>query len=74
GPRVYRRQRGAFTEYHIDRSAADTIVSVDGTKVSTADEFLTEIENKRPGDEVSLTVLRGGHEVVVRIKLGETKD
>jgi S1-C subfamily serine protease len=35
---------------------------------------LTEIENKRPGDEVSLTVLRGGHEVVVRIKLGETKD
>lgn len=74
GPRVYRRQRGPFTEFRIDRSVADTIVAVDGTKVSTADEFLTEIENKRPGDEVTLTVLRAGRETAVRIKLGETKD
>ncbi|HWB09093.1 MAG TPA: trypsin-like peptidase domain-containing protein [Pirellulales bacterium] len=74
GPRVYRRQRGPFTEYHIDRSAADTIVAVDGTKVGTADEFLTEIEKKRPGDEVTLTLLRAGREVSVRVKLGETGD
>jgi S1-C subfamily serine protease len=74
GPRVYQRQRGPFTEYRIDRSAADTIVAVDGTKVSTADEFLTEIENKRPGDEVTLTLLRAGREVAVRVKLGETRD
>jgi S1-C subfamily serine protease len=74
GPHVYRRQRGPFTEYRIDRSAADTIVSVDGAKVTTADEFLTEIENKRPGDEVTLIVLRGGREVAVRIRLGESQE
>jgi S1-C subfamily serine protease len=74
GPRVYRRQRGPFTEYQIDRSVADTILSVEGTKVSTADEFLTEIENKHPGDEVTLTVLRAGREIAVKVKLGETKD
>ena len=74
GPRVYRRQRGPFTEYRIDRSAADTIVAVDGVKVTTADEFLTEIENKHPGDEVTLTVLRGGREMAVRIRLGESPE
>ena len=74
GPRVYRRQRGPFTEYRIDRTTADTIVAVDGTKVSTADEFLTEIENKHPGDEVTLRVLRAGREVTVRVQLGETKE
>jgi S1-C subfamily serine protease len=74
GPHVFRRQRGPFTEYRIDRSAADTIVSVDGVKVTTADEFLTEIENKQPGDEVTLIVLRQAREVAVRIRLGESQE
>lgn len=72
GPRVYRRQRGPFMEYRIDRSTADTIVAVDGVKVTTADEFLTEVENKHPGDEVSLTILRGERETVVRLQLGKS--
>jgi S1-C subfamily serine protease len=71
GPRVYHRQRGPFVEYRVDRSVADTIVAVDGVKVSTADEFLTEIENKRPGDEVTLTVLRKRREEAVRVRLVE---
>ncbi|HEX7377973.1 MAG TPA: trypsin-like peptidase domain-containing protein [Pirellulales bacterium] len=70
GPRIYRRQRGPFMEYRIDRGAADTIVAVDGVKVTTADEFLTAVENKHPGDEVTLTVLRGGREMTVRLRLG----
>jgi S1-C subfamily serine protease len=74
GPHVYRRQRGPFMEYRIDRSVADTIVAVDGVKVTTADEFLTEIENKHPGEEVSLTILRGGRELTVRLRLGESRE
>lgn len=74
GPRVYRRQRGPFMEYRIDRGAADTIVAVDGMKVTTADEFLTEVENKHPGDEVTLTVLRGEQRLRVRLRLGESEE
>ncbi|HVX12132.1 MAG TPA: trypsin-like peptidase domain-containing protein [Pirellulales bacterium] len=74
GPHIFRRQRGPFVEFRIDRSAADTIVAVDGVKVATADEFLTEIENKKPGDEVTLTVLRGGREMAVRIRLVEDQE
>lgn len=75
GPRIYRRQRGLFTEFRMDRSVADTIVAVDGVKVTTADEFLTEIENRHhPGDEVELTVLHAGHEAVIRVRLGESQE
>ncbi|HQU42053.1 MAG TPA: trypsin-like peptidase domain-containing protein, partial [Pirellulales bacterium] len=75
GPRVYRRQRGPFMEYRVDRSTADTIVAVDGVQVTTADEFLTEIENRhRPGDDVELTVLRGGKPMEVRVRLGESPE
>ncbi|HET6880646.1 MAG TPA: PDZ domain-containing protein, partial [Pirellulales bacterium] len=63
-----------FVEWRIDRSVADTIVAVDGVKVTTADEFLTEIENKHPGDEVALTVLRSGRELTVRLRLGESHE
>ena len=49
-------------------------MAVDGVKVATADEFLTEIENKKPGDEVTLTILRGGREMAIRISLVEDQE
>jgi S1-C subfamily serine protease len=61
-------------EYRIDRSVADTIISIDGVKVTTADEFLTEVENKHPGDEVTLTILRGGRQMTVRLRLSESHE
>lgn len=73
GPRVERRRRrqGPFSyEYQtVDRSAADLIVAVDGARITSADEFLSAIESKRPGDEVIVTVIRAGQEVQVPVKL-----
>jgi S1-C subfamily serine protease len=74
GIRIVRqkRQKGLFvydTET-IDRSAADLIVAVDDQRVTTADEFLDLVESKRPGDEVTITVVRQGREQDVRLRLG----
>ncbi len=66
GPVVYELQT-------IDRSAADLIVAVDGKPVHSADDFLDAIESKRAGDQVVLTVVRGGQQrkVPVRLEVGE---
>jgi len=54
----------------VDRSKADLIIAVDGKKTVTADEFLTTIETFKPGDEVTLTLIRAGREMTARLKLG----
>jgi S1-C subfamily serine protease len=53
----------------VDRSAADLIVAVDDQKVATAEDFLSYIEEKRPGDEVSLTIVRDGKRLQVELPL-----
>ena len=64
GPRLVRerRRQGPFSyDYQsLDRTAADLIIAVDGEKIVSADEFLSAIESKRPGDEVTLTIVREG--------------
>lgn len=67
GPTIRRRGLGFVT---IDRSTADLIVGVDGQKATTADDFLTYIESKNPGDRVTLQIVRGGREVRVPLQLG----
>ncbi len=73
GPKVVRRtkRQGPFVyDYQtVDRSAADLIVAVDGNKILTADDFLSAIESKQPGEEVTITVIRDGRQVNVPVKL-----
>jgi S1-C subfamily serine protease len=73
GPKVIRQRKrqGPFwyETQTIDRSAADLIVAVDGQPVKTADDFLTAIEAKQPGDQVTLTVIREGRERQVPLRL-----
>lgn len=66
------KRRGPFTyeEKKIDRTYADMIVSVDGEKVKTADEFLSLIEQHRPGEKAILGILRGEELLEVPITLG----
>jgi len=75
GFRVIRQQRrrGPFIyeERRIDRSYADLIIAVDGQRVNTADDLLSIIEQKRPGDEVVVTVIREQDEINVGVVLGE---
>lgn len=74
GFRIVREQkrRGPFTyeERRIDRSQADTIVAVDGEKATTADAFLSLIERHRPGEQATLTVVRGNQMLDVPVTLG----
>ena len=66
-----RRRQGPFTyeTQTIDRNAADLIVAVDGEKVTSADDFLSLVEAKQPGHDVIITVVRGGSEVKVPLRL-----
>lgn len=70
GPQIVRTRRGIFVIERIDRSAADLIVAVDDHPVKTADDFLSHIESRQPGDRVVLTILRQGKKEKVEVTLG----
>lgn len=73
GFRIVREQerRGPFLveKKKVDRSQADLIVTVDGEKVATPDEFLSLIEKHRPGQQALLGLLRGNQIVEVPVTL-----
>jgi S1-C subfamily serine protease len=70
GPQLIRKRRGPFVTERLDRNAADLITEVDGTAVKTGDDFLGNIENKEPGQQVVLTVVREGRKLRVAVRLG----
>lgn len=66
-----RRRQGPFiAEFErVDRTGADLIVAVAGQPVQTADDFLSAIDAKNPGDQVLITVEREGHRLDVPVAL-----
>jgi S1-C subfamily serine protease len=48
----------------------DVIQEIDGRKVGTADELLGRLGRFRPGDTVTLTIVRDGERLKVRVTLG----
>jgi S1-C subfamily serine protease len=70
GPRIVRQRRGFVILERIDRTAADLIVAVDGQPTKTADEFLSYIEAKKPGDTVEVTVIRNNRKIPISVQLG----
>lgn len=77
GPRVVtqRKRQGPFVyEYQtVDKSAADLVVAIDGKPIKTADEFLTQIESKQPGNQVVITVVRSGRHIDVPVVLSASE-
>jgi len=70
GPQiVVRKTQWGRTYRALNISAADIIVAVDGKKITTVDDFLTIIDEGKPGQEVEITVIRGGKTVDVPVKL-----
>lgn len=69
GPKVIRARRGPFITESVDRTAADRIMAVDGRKITTADDFLGYVEDKKPGDVLRLTIVREGQEIDVPLTL-----
>jgi S1-C subfamily serine protease len=67
-----RRRQGPFVyeRTYVDRSAADVIVAFDGEAVSSADQFLDMTESRKPGDRVTLTIVRDGERSDVVVTLG----
>ena len=51
--------------------AGDIVTRVDGEAVQDPEDVATAIEDDAPGDEIDVTVRRGGDERTVTVKLGE---
>jgi S1-C subfamily serine protease len=69
GPRVVRQRQGPFTYSSTDRSTADRIAAIDGQAVKIAGDVLDALENKQPGDQVVVTIVRRGRELQVPVRL-----
>jgi len=71
GPSIKRRQSGLITFEYEDRGAADLIVGVNNKKTLKVDEFLSEIESHRPGDTVSVVIIREERPMKIDVTLTE---
>lgn len=69
-PKVVRTRRGPIVIESIDRSYADVILEIDGQKLKTGADFMEQIESRKPGDVVELTILREEKTFKVKVKLG----
>jgi S1-C subfamily serine protease len=71
-----RRRQGPFVaEFErVDRSGADLIVAVSGEAVRTADDFLSAIESRNPGDQVLIAVEREGHRLELPVILDAERE
>ncbi len=52
-------------------TGGDVIVGFDGREITSSAELQSAVESKRPGDTVTLTLLRGGDRVDVEVTLDE---
>lgn len=70
--KTYRQGPYQYPLTVLDTSQADLIVAVDGRPVKTADEMLEWIEQKQPGDTVTVTVRRDQQQVHIPVTLGRS--
>lgn len=52
-------------------TGGDIITAIDGTPVASVEDMLSYFNGKKPGDKVTLSVLRGDQQVSVSAELGE---
>ena len=52
-------------------SVGDVIVSIGGTPVTSSDALIATVRSHKPGDKVSVTVLRGGNRQTVVVQLAD---
>ena len=68
-----REQRGPFVyeTQSVDRSSADLITHVDGQPIRAVEDLLSLVEEKKPGEQVELTIVRANKQVKLRVTLGD---
>jgi len=64
-----RRRQGPFILEQIDQSSADIITKVDGKKIGSVDQLLDAIESHKPGEQVTVTIIRSRREMNVKVRL-----
>jgi S1-C subfamily serine protease len=69
GPKLSVYKQGNFTFQIQDTSAADIITGIDNVVIHSADDLLSYLELKKPGQVVTLTILRGGHKIKIDVRL-----
>lgn len=74
GPQVHVQRRGGFEFRSVDNSKADVVLAADGKRIRTSDDLLSYVESKKPGDTVTLTVLREGKKLQVPVMLEQPQD
>ena len=75
GPAAKAGLRGGSTEVQIEGIAVpvggDVIIAIEGQSVESMDDLIAYlVDSTSPGDEVSLTILRGGNERTIQLTLG----
>jgi len=75
GPAAKAGLRGSTGTRSVDGvdvpTGGDVIVAIDNKPVTDFDTLLVEVASRKPGDQVQLTVLRGGQRQQVTVTLGE---
>jgi S1-C subfamily serine protease len=53
------------------KAGGDVIVAADGEPIASMSDVISAVDSKQPGDDLQLTVLRGGQQHDVTVELGE---
>lgn len=69
GPKLMVFRDGPFTYQNVDITLADIILAIDNVPVHSADDLLSYVELKKPGQVVTLSVLRGSRLIKITVKL-----
>jgi S1-C subfamily serine protease len=72
GPKMLVYRQGPFTFQSMDVTSSDTITSIDNAPVRSADDLLSYVELKKPGQVVTLTILRGGKVMKIPVRLASS--
>ncbi len=68
-PEVQEVEPGSMAD-HVGIQAGDRLVAVDGRRIGAWEGFTTEVGDRRPGEEIRVTVERGGAERTFAGELG----
>lgn len=69
GPKYSIYKSGNFMIQNQDVTAADVITGIDDVKIKSADDLLAYVETKKPGQTVTLNIVRRGKLIKVTVKL-----
>ena len=72
GPKLVSYQINGLNVRLMDAAMADVITAIDNQPVKSEDDLLSYIESKKPGDQVTLTILRNKKVLKIPVKLATT--